>query len=190
MRRTGAALSLCMALAAAPVRALDYEGVWLEDHPRIANTSLQINGMGIRSKFFIRVYVAALYTAEKTGRAEAAIGSRQPRRLLLSMLRGMNSATIQESMFKGLKDNLTPAEMTALQPRLQQLQAIMRTVPEVDAGDIILFDFVPGEGATVYIRGKPRGTLAGDEISAALLKIWLGGHPVQPDLKDALLGRS
>lgn len=190
MKRTGVALILWLVLATGAAWALDYEGVWLEDRPRVANVPLQINGMGVRSKFFIRVYVAALYTAEKTARADAAISSRQPRRLVLSMLRGMNSATIQESMFKGLKDNLTPAEMAALQPRLQQLQAIMRTVPEVDPGDIILFDFIPGEGVTVYIRGKPRGTLAGDEIGTALLKIWLGGHPVQPDLKEALLGRS
>jgi hypothetical protein len=33
-----------------------------------------------------------------------------------------------------------------------------------------------------------RGTIAGERFNKAVLRIWLGNHPAQEDLKEDLLG--
>ena len=44
---------------------------------------LQLNGAGIRKKFFISVYVAALYLPARTNDAKALIQSPPPNRVLM-----------------------------------------------------------------------------------------------------------
>ena len=41
--------------------------VWLLAFLLFSNIGLQLNGAGIRKKFFVSVYVGALYLPEKTG---------------------------------------------------------------------------------------------------------------------------
>jgi hypothetical protein len=38
------------------------------------------------------------------------------------------------------------------------------------------------------LDGKERGAIKGADFNRALTNIWLGGHPVQNDLKKAMLG--
>jgi Chalcone isomerase-like len=53
----------------------------------------------------------------------------------------------------------------------------------------ITLDWVPAVGTQVTVDGKPSGVpIPGEDFYRALLKIWLGDKPVQPDLKKALLG--
>jgi hypothetical protein len=41
----------------------------------------------------------------------------------------------------------------------------------------------------VALNGKPQGKpIAGADFQRALLAVWLGGKPVQADLKKAMLG--
>jgi hypothetical protein len=48
---------------------------------------------------------------------------------------------------------------------------------------------VPAAGTQLTVDGKPSGApIPGEDFYRALLKIWLGEHPVQDDLKKALLG--
>jgi hypothetical protein len=46
-----------------------------------------------------------------------------------------------------------------------------------------------GSGTQLVVDGKPAGkAIEGEDFYRALLRIWLGSHPVQEDLKKALLG--
>jgi long-chain acyl-CoA synthetase len=40
----------------------------------------------------------------------------------------------------------------------------------------------------VWINDRLRGKVAGDDFARALLRIWLGEHPADSGLKEALLG--
>jgi hypothetical protein len=87
-----------------------------------------------------------------------------------------------------MKDNLPEAEMKALEPRIQQLQAIMLSMKEAKKGMRITLDWTAA-GTAVTIDGKAAGQpIPGEDFYRALLKIWLGEKPVQADLKGALLG--
>ncbi|HEX5278075.1 MAG TPA: chalcone isomerase family protein [Fluviicoccus sp.] len=193
MRKLSSGLAgacLTLVLASSPALALDVEGVRLPDTVRVSGQSMFLNGAGVRSKFFIKVYVAALYLSERVASPEAVVVSRKARRMELHMLRDMQASAIYEALMKGLKDNATAAEMTRINAQLARLKQAMNSIGGVREGDIIQFDFLPGVGTVVRIGGDVRDTIEGEDLSRALLKIWLGPEPVQDDLKSALMGGS
>ena len=57
--------------------AREVAGVKLDETARLAgiDTPLVLNGAGVRSKFFVKVYVAGLYLQQKTSSAEAVLAS-------------------------------------------------------------------------------------------------------------------
>jgi len=73
-----AALSLILAasLAGAPAHAdVDVAGVRVPEQLAEGGHSLTLNGAGLRTRFVVKVYVAALYVTTKTHDAAAIIGS-------------------------------------------------------------------------------------------------------------------
>jgi hypothetical protein len=59
------------------------------------------------------------------------------------------------------------------------------------SGDTVTIDWVPGTGTVIRIKSAPAGEpFADPAFFTALLRIWLGPHPVDGGLKDALLGKS
>ena len=46
----------------------------------------------------------------------------------------------------------------------------------------------PGAGVSVSVNGTVKGTIKGDDFAKALLAIWLGADPPNPEIKAGLLG--
>jgi len=59
---------------------------------------------------------------------------------------------------------------------------------DVKEGDQILMTYVRGRDTSVSIKGAEKGVVEGKDFADALFSVWLGGNPVQEDLKNALLG--
>jgi hypothetical protein len=58
------------------------------------------------------------------------------------------------------------------------------------AGDSFAVEWVPGTGTVILVNGKPEGQpIKEPEFYSALMKIWFGKSPADPQLKDALLGK-
>ena len=56
------------------------------------------------------------------------------------------------------------------------------------SGQQLTFVRLPHAGVQVLVNGVPRGTIEGDDFSRALMSIWLGAAPPNPELKSGLLG--
>jgi hypothetical protein len=68
-----------------------------------------------------------------------------------------------------------------------ELAAIMKSFGEAREGSVVTLDFV--DNATkVGLNGAARGEIDGAAFNDALTKVWIGDHPVQADLKKAMLG--
>jgi hypothetical protein len=164
--------------------AAEVAGVKIPD----TDQQLVLNGAGLRKRAFFQVYVIGLYLPEKKGAAADAIGAAGSKRIAIHMVRDVGADQFGDALTDGMKDNVGEAEMKVLEPRVKQLQAIMASMKEAKIGMRITMDWTPG-GTVVTIDGKPAGQpIPGEDFYRALLKIWLGEHPVQPDLKKALLG--
>ncbi len=187
-KKLSTAVVLTAALLVTPaVRAADVAGVHLDDRARIGNADLVLNGAGVRTKVFFKVYVAALYAAKKTTAASALVETRDPRRMALHMMRDLDADSLVGALKEGLHNNHSPAELAKLKAEIDQFEGLMRGVGNARKGDLITIDF-SGEGTNIGFNGQPRGSVAGEPFGRALLKVWLGDKPADTDLKQALLG--
>jgi hypothetical protein len=175
-----------------PLSALAAEvaGVKLDDKTRVGGADLVLNGAGIRKVLFFNAYAMGLYLPKKAASAADAIAQDGPKRVALHMLRDIGHERFTKALVEGITQNHSEAEVKALQPRIDALNATMAQVGEAKKGSVITLDW-NGTATLIGIDGKQAGQpIAGAEFYRALLKIWLGDNPVQDDLKKALLGGS
>lgn len=188
MRRTAwlAAIALGALLSGLPAQAREVAGVAVAESARVGDAELVLNGAGVRSKFFVRVYVGALYLPVRADTVAAVLAQGGPRRVAMHVLYGEIAAgKLVDGWNDGFAANLTPPQLAALRPRIDRFNALFDTVHQ---GDVITLDYRPGAGTAVTIRGEHRGLVAGRDFNDALLRVWLGGAPADGDLKQAMLG--
>jgi len=175
---------LCITSIAA--MAAEVGGVKLDDKVSVGGQELVLNGAGIRTKFFVKVYVGSLYVPAKST-TTAAVLAKGPRRVQLNMLRDVTSDQMQEALVDGLKQGNSATDAAAVQPQIDQLASIIKSLGPLKEGNVLAFDFV--DGATkVSLNGADKGSIPGEAFNKALLNAWLGDNPVQADLKKAMLG--
>ncbi len=174
------------AVVSATAFAIEIEGVKLADTATVAGRDLVLNGAGLRTKLVFDVYVASLYLPTKV--SEAALALRvEPRRVRIDMLRAVGAEDFLATMNDGIEANASEADLQAIQPQLGEFSKVITAIGETKKGDAITLDFV--EGNTVLgFNGSEKAKIAGADFNRALLNVWLGDHPVQADLKKALLG--
>jgi len=178
-------LSFLIVFSAGAAGAAEVAGVKIPDEDQ----KLLLNGAGLRKRAFFQVYVIGLYLPEKKAAAADAIGAPGAKRIAIHMLRDVDADQFSGALNEGMRDNLSEAEMKAIEPQVKQLVAAMASMKEASKGMRITLDWLPAAGTQLTVNGKATGApIAGEEFYRALLKIWLGENPVQADLKKALLG--
>lgn len=186
MRRTLlAGLALC--LLAAPTFAGELAGVTLPDSATVGEQQLMLNGLGLRKKLFIKVYVGGLYLPAKEANAEKILESDAPRRMVMHFLYGVSASQMCDAWNEGLEAN-TPnpgAEVTAA------FKTLCTYMEEIPKGNELVVSYVPGTGSTVEVNGHNKGALPGKAASDAILRTWIGPDPAPgADFKKAVLGGS
>ena len=180
---------LVLALLAAPALAAEVAGVKVEDRIKLDSGELVLNGAGLRTKFFLNVYVSSLYLTEKRGSASEVLALPGAKRITMRLMRAVSAKQLTDALELGIRDNTSAGEKEALKDRLAELVAIMNALRSAKEGDLIALDWLPGSGTRIVLNGEPQGKIiAGEDFYRALLKIWLGEDPAQESLKKALLG--
>ena len=182
-----AAAACLMAIACSPFAA-EVSGVKVDDKATVGGQALVLNGAGMRTRLFIKVYVGALYVPQKTSTAQGVVGRNQPRRMALALQRDVDADQLLEALRAGLSDNNSQSDLDAMQPQVEQFATIFRSVGAARAGQLIHIDYIPAEGTVILLDGAVKGTIGGEAFNKALFNNWLGEKPVQESLKKALLG--
>jgi len=182
-----AAIALLLSTAAS---AVEIEGVTLAErvHSGSDGPRLVLNGAGVRRQLIFKIYIAALYLPVTMNNGEEILRHDQPRRLTMHMLRALTSEQLTASMNDALRDTLTPGERLPLESRMRQFNAILASLHEVKRGMQIAIDYLPQSGTTVLVDGHEKGRIPGKDFNQALLRMWIGAHPKDTELRFALLG--
>ena len=176
-------------MLATPSAAATLHGQRFDDSAQLATQELALNGLGLRSMLFIKVYVAGLYLQQKTATFRLIANLPGPKRLQLRMLRKADADDFIEALVEGIEDNSSKAELVQLSARMQQLKQTIKAIGSVVAGDTLNFDFVPGVGTSITVNGIQKGSvIEGGDFYNAVLKIFVGENPVDERLKAGLLG--
>ena len=180
---------LTLALAGAS-HALEVAGADFPERIEMApgGQPLVLNGGGIRKAYFLNIYAVGLYLPAPSTNAAKAIDMLGAKRVAMQMLRDVGTDTFVEALSDGLRANHSEAQMAAFAPKIERLTAIMSKLGTAKEGTRVTLDLVPGQGTQVTIDGAPQGApIPGEDFYRALLRNWIGEHPVSADLKRALL---
>ncbi len=116
-------------------------GVKLPDTIKVGEQTLKLNGLGLRTRYFIKakVYVAGLYLEKPSKDAATVISSDQIKRVHLTFLRDLDRSKITEAIGEGFARN-SKAQMNALKERLEKLKSF---IPDVDKGEQLVITYLP-----------------------------------------------
>ena len=194
MRRILPLLAVATALVLSPAthaQTTDIAGVKFPNAAQVAGSKLALNGAGVRFKVVFKVYAAGLYLTEKAATPEAVLGAPGPQRLQIVMLRDIDANELGKLFTKGMEQNAAREEFSKSIPGILRMSDMFSNHKKLQTGDTLTVEWVPGTGTVILVNGKPEGApIKEPEFHAALMKIWLGKAPADPQLKDALLGRA
>ncbi len=179
-----ALLAACASAAvAAPAAARECAGVRFADSIDADGTTLKLNGLGLREAtvFDVDVFVAALYVQHPSTDAKTLLTRDERARVVLHFVRDTGAATIAEEMGDAYRANSPKASAKKKQQLFGWLQ-------DMQVGQAIVFNYVPGKGLEVSVAGKLKGTIPGAEFASATLSVLIGATVADDGLRAGLLG--
>jgi hypothetical protein len=181
-------LLLTSAFFALPADARRVADVEIPETLESGGASLILNGAGMRTKFFLDVYVSGLYLKQRSADAAAIVDADEPMAIQLWIVtRLITNDRMQKSIEEGFQRS-TPGETAPLRDKIDALIDVYDE--EIDVGDSFALVYQPGHGLNVYKNGAHSATIeCGLSFKRALFGIWLSDRPVQSSLKRGMLGR-
>ncbi len=183
--RQVAALLVVFAMAVPLGWAGELVNVTMDDEVSVGDATLTLNGMGLRKKMFVKVYVAGLYLEASTASAADVVSAPGVKRVVMHFL--TNKATkkkMDAAWTEGFEAN-SPSNFDALRERVKSFSDLFG---DMKVGDVIELTVVPGAGTNAVLNGEEKGVIDGDDFGEALLRVWFGDHPPSDQLKAGMLG--
>lgn len=163
-------------------------GVNLPQKENFKSETLVFNGAGVRQKFWMDMYVGALYLDTKSKDAQKIINAEKPMAIRLHMVSKLiTSKRMIDAVNEGF-ENATNKNTTPISSEIEKFKSFFSE--EINKNDVFDIVYVPSSGVTVYKNGKEKGTIEGKAFKKALFGIWLSNKPADKDLKKAMLGES
>jgi Chalcone isomerase-like len=170
-------------------RPITTEGVTFPGAIKLADTALQLNGVGWRAVAWLRGYAAALYLPKKAGTEAQVLHQTGAKRLQLRLVQEVDAEEFVKAFVKGVARNTPAPEAARLAERVTQFNATVRGLGKLKKQDVIDLDFIPGKGLVLSRNGAPRGMpVTGEDFYAALLRCFIGVRPADAEMKVGLLG--
>ena len=159
--------------------------VTLADQIEVDGTKLVLNGMGLRKKVVIKVYVAGLYLPAKESSADEILAADGARCTVLRLLRKVSKKQISGGWSDGLKAN-TPSASDEVKKQFDQMNGWM---DDLKKGDELKFTYIPGKGTEISVKGQVKGVIPGKAFADAMFACWIGPKPPGGKFKKGLLGQ-
>jgi hypothetical protein len=180
---TGLFLTLLLATAAADAQEATCRDISFPRHLQVNGSDLTLNGLGVRKATFLKVnvYVAAYYVGLPGHDPQPLIEADGPQQLTLQFVRNVGVEDLRKAFVEGFGRARGPG----LEERVARLNGWMT---DMKTGQRLTFVRLPHVGVQISVNGVQKGVIEGADFSRALISIWLGPTPPNPELKAGLLG--
>ncbi|MGB8768559.1 MAG: chalcone isomerase family protein [Candidatus Korobacteraceae bacterium] len=187
MRKTAISLAVVVFVLTSmfDLHAASLAGVTLPDTAQVGGKALVLNGLGVRTKYMVKVYVGGLYLEQKSSDPNAIIKADEPKQIVMKFLHGASKSQMTDAFDESFKDNTPEAEKTMK----ADIDRLLGALDPVKTGDEMVFTYIPGTGTTLTINGKEKVTIAGPAFGQVLFSVWLGPKPPNADMKKGMLGQ-
>jgi hypothetical protein len=181
-------LSLITAFPAFSADARRVAGIEIPETLETGGVSLILNGAGVRTKYFLDLYVSGLYLQQASVDATSILDADERMAIKLWIVTGLiTSERMQESIEEGFQKS-TRGNTAPIREKIDALIDVYDE--EISDEDTFELVYVPGQGLKVNKNGVYRATIeCGLPFKRALFGIWISGQAVQTSLKRDLLGR-
>ena len=176
----GVSLTLALGqLAATSVQAAD---------ARVANTELQLLGIGMAQELRTDIYLGALFAPADAKTLDAALADNVPKRMSIKIVAEKWSARELGRTFKERIALNNPRPVW--QGQGQHIIAFANTFKDnLQRGDTVNFDHVPGVGTEISINGSKLNTIRSTSFFNLLINAWVGDLPPSQAFKAAVTGK-
>lgn len=179
-------LVVVMAFAMMASTAFAADGVKLASTMKAGDSDLVLNGSGVRTKMFMKLYTAGLYVSQKTKDMTALLNSDGKLAIKLHITSGLiTSKKMSDAVMEGFEKS-TNGNMAPIKKEIDEMISVFSS--EIKENDVYDMVYEPGKGTNIFKNGKLSKTIQGAQFRKALFGIWLGQKPVQDDLKAKLAG--
>lgn len=151
----------------------------------VGDEKLELNGGGLREKYFFDLYIAALYLKNKNSDASKIIAKNEEMSISIKII---SSKVTNEKLLESMKEGFENAsDGKATKEEMKKFRGFF--TEDLKIGDKINLEYVPNKGLQVRKNSKLLGTIESLEFKKALFSIWLGSNSVDSGLKKGLLGK-
>jgi Chalcone isomerase-like len=178
------AVALSFLLLSSQSFALDVAGVNIAPTVSVHQKTLILNGVGIRKKLFIKVYVGSLYTERKVTTPAQLLADPGEKLIRMNFVyKKVEKEKIIKAFAEGLGNN-SPGVA-----RSPEAKAFLSSfTDDFVAGDTVDIYFSPDGTVAALHNGKALWTVRSPAITQGVLLIWFGEKPNDVGLKRGMLG--
>jgi hypothetical protein len=149
--------------------------------------TLKLNGVALKTKFFIKVFAGGLYLENPTQDATEAIESEQVKHFHLHYLTSKATAEKLQDGFKKAIEDANPPEL--VQKHRQEIDLYASWLDQDMApGATSVTTYVPGKGLTLVFKGQEKGTIA-DKTFAQMYFRYNLGQKADDAMREGYLGQ-
>ena len=117
MRKTAMLLTLALFALASTSHAGTLANVTLPDTIQVGSTTLVLNGMGLRTKYMVKVYVAGLYLAQKSSDPAAILKPDVTKRIVMHFVRDVSKNQLTDGFTESFENNTTASSPHSTQSK-------------------------------------------------------------------------
>lgn len=165
---------------------MEIGGITMPDTLKAGDSNLTLNGAGIRTKFFLKLYVGGLYLQHKTTDASKVLSEDKPMAIRLHIISSMITSERMEDATREGFDNSLGKKVSSMSTEIEAFIDVFKA--QINDGDVFNMIYIPGTGTEIYKNDKLSKTIKGLAFKNALFGIWLGKKPAQNSLKEEMLG--
>lgn len=150
-------------------------------------TTMILNGAGLREKYFIDLYVLALYVKTKSTDPIKLMNANEPMAIRMYIVSGFVTSEKMEVVTDEGFIRSTDGNTAPIQSRIDQMKSVFAV--KMNKGDIYDFVYIPEVGTQVIKNGILATTVSGFDFKKAFFGIWLYKKPTDSDIQDKLMGK-
>ena len=151
-------------------------------------SDLALNGAGIRTKYFFKLYVGALYLESKTSNMSQVLNDNSPIAVNLHIT---SSLIDEEKMYKAIKAGFKKSAKNPSASLKAKIDNFLTKIVKnkVKDGDLFSVYYLKNSSTVkVSVNGKEIDSIEGEDFRKAIFGIWLGNDPVDEDLLEGMKG--
>ena len=165
--------------------AATVHGITVEPTVKVGNELLQLNGSGLRKKFFFKIYLGSFYATQKVSSPEEVLQASGGKLIRMNFIYSrVQRLDVLGAFAEGFHNNSPGFDNSAEEKTF--LSWFRDDFVEGDVVDLA----IDREGTvTAYQNFKPLGSLHSPELAKGILLIYFGKIPADENLKQGMLGQ-